>query len=119
MVVLDPPFDLATPTGEAMAMMLAVFAQFERRLIGQRIREALAVKRTQGVRLGRRSTLDPAAVERVVELRAEGLPWRAVAEAMTQEGWPTGQGGAWAPSTCRLLWLRAHEAEAEAEGVVA
>jgi DNA invertase Pin-like site-specific DNA recombinase len=39
---------------------LATFAQFERRLIAQRTREALAVKRAQGVRLGRPPALDPA-----------------------------------------------------------
>ena len=36
-----------------MAHVLATFGQFERRLIGQRTREALAIKRTEGVRLGR------------------------------------------------------------------
>jgi DNA invertase Pin-like site-specific DNA recombinase len=35
-----------------MASVLATFAQFERRLIGQRTRDALAVKRAQGVQLG-------------------------------------------------------------------
>ena len=32
-----------------MAHVLETFAQFERRLVGQRTREALAVKRKQGV----------------------------------------------------------------------
>ena len=44
------------------ANVLAVFAQFERRLIGQRTREALAVKRLQGVKLGRRPVILPATV---------------------------------------------------------
>jgi DNA invertase Pin-like site-specific DNA recombinase len=43
----------STPTGEAMANVLATFAQFERRFIAQRMKEALAVKRAAGVRLGR------------------------------------------------------------------
>jgi DNA invertase Pin-like site-specific DNA recombinase len=42
-----------------MANMLAPFAQFERRLISQRKREALAVKRASGVRLGRQSFRKP------------------------------------------------------------
>ena len=41
--------DTSTPTGEAMANMLATFAQFERRLISRRTKEALAVKRASGV----------------------------------------------------------------------
>jgi len=52
-VVLDLDVDTTTPNGEALASMLAVFAQWERRLIGQRTTDALAVKRAQGVRLGR------------------------------------------------------------------
>src|SRR3954454_13897767 len=60
LVALDSPADLSTPTGEAMASVLAVFAQLERRLIGQRTRDALAVKRAEGVTLGRPRTLDEA-----------------------------------------------------------
>ena len=45
LVALDCAVDTTTPAGEAMANVLATFAQFERRLIGQRTREALAVKK--------------------------------------------------------------------------
>ena len=57
--------DTSTPSGEAMANMLATFAQFERRLISQRTKEALAVKKAQGVRLGRPPTLPQAVVRRI------------------------------------------------------
>ena len=40
LVALDCAVDTTTPAGEAMAHVLATFAQFERRLIGQRTREA-------------------------------------------------------------------------------
>src|SRR5436190_24324608 len=53
LVALDCAVDTTSPAGEAMTHVLATFAQFERRLIGQRTREALAAKREQGVRLGR------------------------------------------------------------------
>jgi DNA invertase Pin-like site-specific DNA recombinase len=43
----------------------ATFAQFERRLISQRTKEALAVKRASGVRLGRPPTLPQAVVRRI------------------------------------------------------
>ena len=38
LVALDCAVDTSTPSGEAMANMLATFAQFERRLISQRTR---------------------------------------------------------------------------------
>jgi DNA invertase Pin-like site-specific DNA recombinase len=42
LVALDVDVDTSIPAGEAMASLLATFAQFERRLIGQRTREAMA-----------------------------------------------------------------------------
>ena len=63
LVALDCAVDTTTPAGEAMANVLATFAQFERRLISQRTREALAVKRAQGVRLGRPPTLPQAVAD--------------------------------------------------------
>jgi nitrite reductase/ring-hydroxylating ferredoxin subunit len=44
LVALDVAVDTTTPAGEAKANVMATYAQFERRLIGQRTREALAVK---------------------------------------------------------------------------
>ena len=53
LVILDLGVDTTTPSGEMIANVMATFAQFERRLIGQRTKDALAVKKRQGVRLGR------------------------------------------------------------------
>jgi len=72
LVALDVGVDTTTPSGEMMANVLAVFAQFERRLIGQRTREALAVKRSQGVRLGRPPTLSDTTLRRIARQRARG-----------------------------------------------
>ena len=52
LVALDLQVDTTTPAGEMLASILAVFAQFERRLIGQRTREALAVKRSRASNSG-------------------------------------------------------------------
>ncbi|MGH3806453.1 MAG: recombinase family protein [Pseudonocardiaceae bacterium] len=41
------------PRGAAMTQVLAVFAELERRPIGERTKAALAVKRAQNVTLGR------------------------------------------------------------------
>jgi DNA invertase Pin-like site-specific DNA recombinase len=47
LITLDLMVDTTTPAGEALANVLATFAQFERRMIGQRIRESNAQLRAQ------------------------------------------------------------------------
>jgi DNA invertase Pin-like site-specific DNA recombinase len=99
-VALDLGVDTTTPAGEMMANVLATFSQFERRLIGQRTKDALAVKKAEGVQLGRPRTLDDKTVARIVKMRDRGLSLAAIAKKLTDEGAPTAQGGArWYPST--------------------
>ncbi len=103
-MALDCAVDTTTPAGEAMANVLATFAQFERRLIGQRTREALAEKRSQGVRLGRPRQLPEEIVERIRTERASGRTLGAIAEALNRDCVPTAQGGVrWWPSTVRAV----------------
>ena len=73
LIALDLGVDTSTPAGEMMASVLATFAQFERRLIGQRTKDALAVKRAQGVVLGRPREIPGSTVERIRELHDAGL----------------------------------------------
>jgi len=102
LVALDCAVDTTTPAGEAMANVLATFAQFERRLIGQRTKEALAAKRAQGVRLGRPTTMPAAVRQRIRRERAAGMTLTAIAEALNASKTPTAQGGRqWYPSTVR------------------
>lgn len=104
LIALDCPVDPSTPTGEAMASILATFSQLERRLIGQRTREALAVKRSEGVKLGRPRILRDEIVERIVDERARGQTLRAIADGLNVEAVPTAQGGRqWHPSTVRAV----------------
>src|SRR5438445_2723902 len=72
LVALDCAVDTSTPAGEAMANVLATFAQFERRLISQRTREALAVRKAQCVRIGRPRTMPDDVVERIRREREAG-----------------------------------------------
>jgi DNA invertase Pin-like site-specific DNA recombinase len=109
LVALDCAVDTTTPAGEAMANVLATFAQFERRLISQRTKEALAVKREQGVRLGRPTQLPKRVSSRITAARRRGDTLAAIAETLNAEGVPTAQGGQrWWPSTIRAV-LRSAE----------
>ena len=107
-VVLDVDFDMTTPTGELMSNMLAAFAQFERRLIGQRTRDGLRAKRASGVQLGRPRSTPEAVVRRVVRERERGASLGAIARGLNEDAIPTAQGGSrWYASTVRALLERA------------
>jgi DNA invertase Pin-like site-specific DNA recombinase len=102
LVALDCAVDTTTPAGEAMAHVLATFAQFERRLIGQRTREALAVKRRQGVRLGRPQSIPPKLTRRIRSMRSRGFTLQAICDKLNEEGVPTPRGGSiWRPTSLR------------------
>jgi DNA invertase Pin-like site-specific DNA recombinase len=55
-VSLTEALDLTTPAGRAMAALLAVFAEFEREILRERVRAGLAHARQNGKRLGRPQT---------------------------------------------------------------
>src|SRR4051812_8697680 len=107
LVALDVAVDTSTPSGEAMANMLATFAQFERRLISQRTKDALAVKKAQGVRLGRPPTMPQAVVRRIQRQRGRGDSLRKIANDLNEAQVPTAQGGAqWYAATVRHVLIR-------------
>ena len=104
LVALDAPVDTTTPAGRAMAQILSVFAELERRLIGERTKAALAIKRDQGVTLGRPRTLPDKVVKRIVRERAKGRTWTAIADGLNADRVPTAQGGLrWYPATVRSV----------------
>jgi DNA invertase Pin-like site-specific DNA recombinase len=114
LVALDLGVDTATPQGEMMAGVLALFAQFERRLIGQRTREALAAKRAAGVRLGRPPSIDHEVAELVLARRADGAGLQRICDELNEAGVPTPRGGRrWRPSSIRCL-LRAADTVGDA-----
>ncbi|MEJ7569351.1 MAG: recombinase family protein [Gaiellaceae bacterium] len=102
LVALDCAVDTTTPAGEAMAHMLATFAQFERRLISQRTRDALAIKKAEGVQLGRPRSMPEELRERIRQMHAAGESLAAIARTLTAERVATAQDGArWYASTVR------------------
>ena len=104
LVALDIGMDMGTPAGEAMANVMATFGQLERRLIGQRTKEALAQKRKSGVILGRPRSMPDTVRERIIAERASGRSLQAIADSLNREGVATAQGGSmWHPSTVAVV----------------
>jgi DNA invertase Pin-like site-specific DNA recombinase len=64
--------DTTTPSGRAMFGMCAVFAEFERAMIRERVNAGLARAKAKGKRLGRKPT-SPKVDERIRDLRATGI----------------------------------------------
>ena len=71
-VSLTEALDLTTPAGRAMAGMLAVFAEFERDLLRERVKAGIAHARANGKNHGRPNTASKKKDE-VLKLKAEGL----------------------------------------------
>jgi DNA invertase Pin-like site-specific DNA recombinase len=104
LVALDCAVDTTTPAGEAMAHVLATFAQFERRLIAERTKAALAVKKAQGVRLGRPASIPGELAKRIIRMRERGLTLQAICDTLNDERLPTPRGGAcWRPTSLRAV----------------
>ena len=102
LVALDCALETTTAAGEATGNVLATFAPLERSLISQRTRQALARKRSQGVRLGRPPTISQYVLERIKRERKAGKSLAQIANGLNADRIPTAQGGRrWYPTTIR------------------
>lgn len=112
LVALDLGVDTSTPHGEMIASIMASFAQYERRLIASRTRDALAMKRAEGIRLGRPPVVPPPVRQTIVELRRDGLSYRAIATQLQNDGIPAPRGGySWYGNTVRRIAITPSESQ--------
>jgi DNA invertase Pin-like site-specific DNA recombinase len=80
-VSLTEALDLTTSAGRAMAGLLAVFAGFEREILGERVRAGLAHARQNGKRLGRPATAAQH-TNQIRKLRRAGLSKSEIARRL-------------------------------------
>jgi DNA invertase Pin-like site-specific DNA recombinase len=80
-VSLTEALDLTSPAGRAMAGLLAVFSEFEREILRERVRAGLAHARQNGKRLGRPLTASLHA-DQVRKLRRSGLSKSEIARSL-------------------------------------
>ena len=112
-VVVAEGFGLSTDSGELTAALLASVAQYERRLIGARTREAMAAGKARGARYGRPIEHAPEARHIVGEMRAGAGALQAIADRLTAEGISTPRGAPWRTSNVDGI-LRSLRLDAEA-----
>jgi putative DNA-invertase from lambdoid prophage Rac len=80
-VSLTEALDLTTPTGRAMAGMLAIFAEFEREILRERVRAGIAQARKEGRPHGRPRTASRKR-EEVLRLKAERVSHSEIARRL-------------------------------------
>lgn len=79
-VSLHEGIDTSTPAGKLAFHIFASIAEFERDLIGQRVKAGMELARSQGRKFGRPSVdLDPS---EVVRLRSAGYSWGAISREL-------------------------------------
>jgi DNA invertase Pin-like site-specific DNA recombinase len=80
-VSVSEAIDLTTPTGKAMAGMIAVFAEFERDILRQRVLAGIVEARKRGKVFGRPATAR-AKSERIQRLFLEGVSKHEIARRL-------------------------------------
>lgn len=108
LIVLDFAIDTTTPIGVLTATLLASFAQFERQMISERTKNALAFKKTQGVKIGRSAVISDQEIYNLRKMRSQGMTLQSIAEALNERNIPTAHNGnQWHASTVSYLLKRA------------
>lgn len=103
---VDGTIDSSSAAGRFQTQVMGGVAELERALISDRTKAALAVKRSQGVRLGRPITVPDHVAQRIAAERAAGSTWQAICDRLNDEGVPTGQRGKWWPATAQRIAIR-------------
>ncbi|HHX8417256.1 TPA: recombinase family protein [Legionella pneumophila] len=80
-ISLTEALDLTTPTGRAMAGLLAIFAEFEREILRERVKAGIAHAREQGKPHGRPATVKKY-TEEVKTLFKDGLSQSEIARKL-------------------------------------
>jgi DNA invertase Pin-like site-specific DNA recombinase len=80
-VSIHDAIDLTTPSGRALVGMLAVFAEFERDLLKERVRAGIAAAKKRGKAFGRPATAR-AELEKIEQFVTEGLSKRQISKRL-------------------------------------
>jgi len=102
----DLGIDMTSPTGGLLANVTASVAEWERRIIGVRTKEALAARKAAGVKLGRPRALDSAVADRIRDERSGGLTLQAIADGLNADRILTPTGKTWSPALVRKITLQ-------------
>ena len=119
LVSISESIDTQSAAGRMVFSMLAVFAEFERAQLAERVSNAMSHAREQGRWLGetpygfdrdgdkvRKNDNEQRAVELIQKLRDKGYSLRAIAAELDAQTIPTKKGGKWNAMTVRNILKR-------------
>jgi DNA invertase Pin-like site-specific DNA recombinase len=86
-----------------MVEAMAAGVELQRAAVGAKVRATLAVKRSQGIRLGRPPAIAPDVRSRIRDYRRQGLTMAAIVARLEADGSPTVLGGPWRVSTVQRV----------------
>jgi len=127
LVSIQEQVDTTSATGKLFRAIVTSISEWERSIIGERTREALAYKRRNGERIGTipygftlapdGTHLVPVRAEgkvlaRIAKERKRGISYDRIADDLNADRIPTKSAGQWYPATVRSVWLTARKREA-------
>lgn len=89
LVALDLGLDTSTPGGKFVMTIMAAMAEWERDVISERTKAALAALAATGVALGRPRLIEGEVEDRIRSMASEGLTTRKIADRLNNERLPT------------------------------
>lgn len=92
-VTTDGKLDTTSAAGQLQVQVMAAVAEYERNVIGERTREALASRKAAGMILGNRPELDAAVVGRIVVESLAGRSLGQIAAGLSADGIQAARGG--------------------------
>jgi DNA invertase Pin-like site-specific DNA recombinase len=105
LVITSANVDTSTPAGEMFFTLAAAFAQYESRMISQRILRQHEARRERGeiwgYTSGPVSPLSKEVIAQIVHMRSSGDSYNGIARELTLMGLPTARGGKWHAATIR------------------
>ena len=72
--------DFSTASGKLFYTLISAFAEFERNVVGERVRAGLRNARSKGTKLGRPQVTADAS--KIAALRSQGASWRTVSDTL-------------------------------------
>ncbi len=105
-VALNVNVDTSTPAGKMLVQNVMSAAEFERAMIAERTRDALAVRRAEGKPISG-PTIPDDVVKRIQRAHRRGSSLATIAQTLNRDGIPTARGGKeWHRSTVRGVLQR-------------